>query len=191
MARFKFESNVAGLKELKQQFKAMPKVIQTEVNKATQLAIREAADYAKKEVRANSYATGALHDAITSRMNWKAGRGSFGVARAKTSFGSWGARMVKLRGSLVAARDVPGYEVMQPSRRAHFLEFGTAAHSIKNRKHPGGRAQPFIGPAAKYITPVYLAKLQKAGKLVETKMASTATKGGGYGETGMTIGGRF
>ena len=168
------QAEIIGLRELSRQFKRLPKVAQEKLNKATKWAAGAGADYARKELESNgSVATGALRDAIGARMNWKAGRGSFGVRRLKGDYSKSGERLVKLRGQWIAAKDIPGYESMQPSRRAHFLEFGTASHQIGGlnpRTHPGSRPRPFIGPAAKKVSAPYLARLQAAGKLIENEM---------------------
>jgi|TARA_R110000787_G_scaffold30816_3_gene82296 HK97 gp10 family phage protein len=165
------QAEVVGLREMRNQFKRLPKVAQEKLNTATQWAAGAGADYARKELESNgSVVTGALRDAIGARMNWKAGRGSFGVKRLKGDYSKSGERLIKLRRQWVAAKNVPGYKGLQPASRAHFLEFGTAAHNIKNRHHPGGRPRPFIGPAAKAIAAPYLARLQAAGKLIESEM---------------------
>ena len=162
---------VTGIRELSRQFKRLPKVAQEKLNEATKWAAGAGADYAKKELESNgSVATGALRDAIGARMNWKAGRGSFGIKWLKGDYSESGERLVKMRGQWIAAKNIPGYKNLQPASRAHFIEFGTAAHSIKNRQHPGGRPRPFMGPAAKAIAAPYLARLQAAGKLVESGM---------------------
>ena len=65
------------------------------------------------------------------------------------------------------AKSAQGFTKDQPSRRAHFVEFGT-------RKM---KSEPFMLPAAEAIKAPYLARVLRSGKSIERDMS--------------TVGGRF
>lgn len=49
--------------------------------------------------------------------------------------------------SIIGARSKPGSDGRNPARRAHLIEFGTSAHEVNGRQHPGHPAFPFLRPA--------------------------------------------
>ena len=167
------EAHIRGMRELKSQFQRLPQVVKDETNEATQWAVEAGAALAQQQLRASpSIHTGNLHNHVMSRMNRKAGRGSFGIARAMTSFSSGGGKRVRVKGIVKASsRAKKGYTVDQPSRRAHFVEFGTVRH----------RAEPFMVPATNRVRPLYLARMRGVGRDVETSMNVTQQYFGGTG----------
>lgn len=161
-------AHIQGLRELKAQFQRLPEVVRDRLNAETEWAVRRGVQTAQRNLESNpSIDTGALRDQIGWAMNWKAGRGSFGVKPATTTFRSGGKR-IRIKGIVKSnAKSAQGFTKDQPSRRAHFVEFGT-------RKM---KSEPFMLPAAEAIKAPYLARVLRSGKSIERDMS--------------TVGGRF
>lgn len=158
-----FSANVTGLAELKAQFKRLPDVVQERLNEATEISVQEGARIAQANLmRSPSMNTRALHDHVGWAMNKKAGRGSFGIKRATTVF-NIGGKKVRVKGIIKAGAGggAAGGSKDQPSRRAHFVEFGTVHMA----------AEPFMIPAAESIKAPYLDRCIRAGKDIERDMS--------------------
>ena len=134
--------HIQGMRELKAAFQKLPEVTREQMNEATEWGVREGARRAAANLeRSPSIDTRALHGQVGWAMNRKAGRGSFGIKKATTVFTDLATRKtVRVKGIVRVTSGAHG-SVDQPSRRAHFVEFGTS-------KMP---AEPFMVPAAEEI----------------------------------------
>ena len=161
--------HVQGLREAKAAFQKLPEVVRDNMNDATETSVREGARLAQANLsRSPSIDTRALHDHVGWAMNRKAGRGSFGIKRAVTTFTDLASRKtVRVKGIIrVNSKGGAFGRVDKPSRRAHFVEFGTS-------KMP---AEPFMIPAAESLRGEYLDRCLRAGKDIERDMSAV---GGG------------
>ncbi|OFW37651.1 MAG: hypothetical protein A3J29_06150 [Acidobacteria bacterium RIFCSPLOWO2_12_FULL_67_14b] len=159
--------HVQGLRELKAAFQKLPEIVREHLNDATETSVREGARLAQANLsRSPSIDTRALYDHVGWAMNRKAGRGSFGIKRATTVF-TVGGKKVRVKGLIRAgaggsASTGAGATKDQPSRRAHFVEFGPSTMP----------AEPFVIPAAEAIRADYLDRCVRAGKGIERDMAT-------------------
>lgn len=152
-------AHMAGLREAKAAFQRLPEVTRDRLNGATVTSVQEIARLARINLeRSPSIQTRALYDHVGWSMNWKAGRGSAGIKRATTTL-LVGGRKVRVKGIIRAGAGggAAGGTKDQPSRRAHFIEFGAAHHS----------AEPFMLPATETERPHYLDRCVRAGKDIE------------------------
>ena len=159
--------HIQGLRELKAAFQKLPEITRDRLNDATEVSVQQGARNAQANLqRSPSIDTRALYDHIGWAMNRKAGRGSFGVKKATTTFVS-GGKKIRIKGIVTAnANSAKGWTKDQPSRRAHFVEFGTV------HMH----AEPFMMPAAESIRGVYLARCISAGRDIERDMTAIGAR---------------
>ena len=164
-------AHIQGMRELKAQFQRLPEVVRNIVNDETEWAVQEGARRAQAILRQSpSIQTRALHDHVGWAMHRRAGRGSFGITRATTVFTIGGTR-VRVKGLVRAgaggsARTSQGATRDQPSRRAHFIEFGA-------RHMP---AEPFIVPAAVSVKGDYLDRVVRARTRIERDMSTVGSR---------------
>ncbi len=154
---------IQGMRELQAAFKQLPEIVRENINEATETTVREVARIAQANLeRSPSIDTRALHDHVGWAMNRKAGRGSAGIKRATTVL-NVGGRRLRVKGIIRAGAGggAAGGSKDQPSRRAHFVEFGTA-HAA---------AEPFMLPAAEAQKGPYLDRSLRAGKNIERDMS--------------------
>ena len=163
--------HVQGLRELKAAFQRLPAIVQEHLNDATEITVREGVRHAQAQLQQSpSIDTRALYDHVGWAMNRKAGRGSFGIKRATTTFNVGGKR-VRVKGLIRAgaggsASTSAGATKDQPSRRAHFVEFGTVRMA----------AEPFMLPAAESQRGPYLDRCRRAGAAIERDMSTVGGK---------------
>jgi HK97 gp10 family phage protein len=106
-----------------------------------------------------------LYNAIGYTLTKTNGRGRAGIQNVTTTINVGGKR-IKVKGIVTAgkggsASTASGARVDRPSRRAHFVEFGT-------RRMP---AEPFMIPAAESQVQPYLARCMAAGKQAEQDLS--------------------
>jgi len=169
--------HVQGLREAKAAFQKMPESFRDHLNDATELTVREIVRHARARLQASpSIRTRNLYNAVSWSMNRKNGRGRAGVGSGSTtisnpSLGTIGKSTVKVKGILVAgkggsARTSAGAKLDRPSRRAHFVEFGT-------RHMP---AEPFMVPATESQEKSYLDRCRAAGRKAEKDLANIGSR---------------
>ncbi|HYE85657.1 MAG TPA: HK97-gp10 family putative phage morphogenesis protein [Vicinamibacterales bacterium] len=138
---------------------------------AIETTVLEIARQAKSIVLASpSVQTRALHDHIAAKVIKTSGRGIVGVTAGSTTL-RLGNRRVRVKGIVRAgeggsALTSAGARIDRPSRRAHFVEFGT-------RKMP---AEPFMIPAAERQQGPFLARCQAAGRTIERNVAAVGSR---------------
>jgi len=133
------KAHITGLKEARAAFQALPDVVRENMLDAVTVTVREIARGAQARLQASpSIDTRALHDAVGWRVTKTNGRGRVGILNTP------------------AVGDGE-----RPSRRAHFIEFGT-------RKM---EAEPFMIPAAEAEKEHFRQRAVKAGKGIERDMA--------------------
>jgi HK97 gp10 family phage protein len=165
------ETTVLGLREAKAAFQKMPAAFRDALNDATEVTVREIARNAKARIIASpSIRTRALLNHITWSMNARTGRGRAGVASGTTTLTVNG-RKVRVRGIIIAgkggsARTSQGAKKINPSRYAHFVEFGTV-------RMP---AEPFMLPATEGQKGPYLQRCQAAGRTAERTLANVGSR---------------
>lgn len=74
---------------------------------------------------------------------------------------------------------------VNPTKYAHLVEFGTAAHRVGNRMHPGAKPKPFMRPGWESSSATAMAtmhrrlriEIEKEGQRVAAKAARKAARG--------------
>lgn len=160
-------ASVRGLREAKASFQALPEVFRDRLLAATETTLAEIVRGAKARVLSSpSVQTRNLYNAIGYTLTRSSGRGRAGIMSVTTTI-QVGKRKVRVRGVVTAgtggsALTSAGARVDRPSRRAHFVEFGT-------RNMP---AEPFMVPAADSQKQPYLDRCRAAGKKAEADLAA-------------------
>lgn len=163
--------HIRGLREAKAAFQKLPEVVRANMLDAVETTVREIARGAQARLQASpSIQTRNLYNAVAWRVTKTNGRGRVGITSGTTTI-QIGARKVRVKGIITAGRGgsastSAGAKLDRPSRRAHFVEFGTRHHS----------AEPFMTPAAESQKQPFLVRARAAGKGIERDMA---TVGGG------------
>lgn len=156
--------SVRGLAAAKAAFQALPQIVRERMLEATETTSKEVARGGQARLLASpSIVTRDLYNAVKWAINKKTGRGKAGIAdetftvkeQANFARGVIGGRRIRVRGTVV------GNRLDRPSRRAHFVEFGTQKM----------RAEPFMIPAAEAEKGPYLERAKRAGKSIEQDMA--------------------
>ena len=159
--------HIAGLREAKAAFQALPEVVRARLLSATETTLREVVRLAKMRIAANpSIQTRTLFNAIGYTLNKKSGRGKAGVSNVSTTI-TVGGKTFKVKGLLVAGRGgsastAKGARLIRPSRYAHLIEFG----SRRQRK------EPFMLPAVQSQEQAYLSRCQAQGPAIEKDVAA-------------------
>lgn len=157
------QEHIRGLREAKAAFQALPLAMRTRTNEATETTVREIARGAQSRLQSNpSIRTRTLYNAIGWSQNKNNGRGKAGIANVSSSIMIAGAKKMKIRGTLVPARNIQGQRLMKPTQYGPKVEFGTR-HS---------KAEPFMIPAAKSQEKPYLDRMVAAGREVERDLAA-------------------
>lgn len=169
---------VAGLKEAKAAFQALPEIASDLLNDATELTVREVVRHAQAKLQSSpSIQTRNLYNHVTWSLNRKSGRGKAGIATGSSVIsaqaGHVGKSTIRVKGIVMAGKGggAAGGRLDKPSRRAHFVEFGT--------KHM--KAEPFMIPAAEGQTAPFLNRCKGAGPLIEKGVAAIGMGGQGGG----------
>lgn len=163
--------HIQGLREAKAAFQALEPTFREHMADATETTVREIARGAQARLRSSpSVQTRNLLNAVGWTMNRKNGRGRAGIQNVTTTI-NVGGKKIRVKGIITAGKDgsashAAGARSDRPSRRAHFVEFGT-------RKM---RAEPFMVPAAEAETPHYLARCKDAGKRAEKELAAIGSR---------------
>lgn len=168
--------HVQGLREAKAAFQAMPDAARLRLLSATEMTVREIARGAKQRLQSSpSVRTRALLNHVVWTINKKNGRGRVGISAGSTTIrnpqmGGIGRNTRKIKGIVVrSARG--GARLDMPSRRAHFVEFGTQEM----------KAEPFMIPATEAEQQPYLSRCKGIGRLLEQDVAKI---GGGAAPAG-------
>lgn len=170
-------AHVEGLREAKAAFQALPEIVRDAMLAATEVTVREIARGAKARLQASpSIQTRNLYNAVAWSINKKNGRGRVGIGMGTTTIttqasfarGVIAGRKIRVKGIITAGAGggAAGGRIDKPSKRAHYVEFGT--------KHMP--AEPFMIPAADAEKDHFLARCRAAGRTIETE---TARIGGG------------
>lgn len=160
-------AKIQGLREAKAAFQALPALMRTHLNDATETTLSEIVRHAKAKIQGSpSIQTRSLLNAIAFTLNKNSGRGKVGVSNGSTTI-TMGDRKFRIKGQLRLGRNgsaltSQGAKLIRPSRYAHLVEFGS--------RHM--RAEPFMIPAAKSQEQPYLDRCRRAGKEVERDVAA-------------------
>jgi HK97 gp10 family phage protein len=155
-------NHVAGLKEAKAAFQALPEIVRERMLEATETTVREIARHAQAKISSSpSIQTRSLYNHIAWRVTKTNGRGRVGISTGSTTF-TIGGKKVRVKGIVVAGRGgsaakSAGAKVIRPSRYAHLVEFGSRKMG----------AEPFMIPAAEAEKQPYLQRCVHAGKAIE------------------------
>jgi HK97 gp10 family phage protein len=138
-------SNVIGLEQGRRNVARIPDVFRDRMNDATETTAKEIARGAQARLLASpSIRTRRLYDAVMASINRRTGRGKAGIASGSAMLGD---------------------RLDTPSKRAHFIEFGT-------RHMP---AEPFMIPAADAQKGPYLDRCTHAAALAERDLSISRT----------------
>lgn len=165
------DKHVQGLRAAKAAFQALPEIVRDRMNDATEVTLHEIARHAKGHIQSSpSIRTRALLNSIAFSMNRKSGFGRVGVASARTRIGvlSLG-KTVTVKGHIASSVRADGSvrsELVQPSRYAHLVEYGTS--------HSG--SEPFMTPASEAQRAPHMQRRMHAGKLIERDMAKAGSR---------------
>lgn len=157
-----------GLPSCYAAFKAMPEAFRDSLNDATELTVREIVRNAKARIVASpSIQTRGLLNHIAWSMNYKNGRGRAGVSSGSTVI-TVGTKKLRVKGLVIAGPGggAGGGRLDMPSKRAHFVEFGT-------RHMP---AEPFMRPAAEGQRMAYIHRCEAAGRRTEQTLAHVGSR---------------
>lgn len=157
--------HVQGLREAKAAFQALPAIVRDNLLHATTVTVQQIARGAQARLVASpSIQTRNLYNAVAWSVTKTNGRGRVGITSGQTVFSDLATRKrIRVKG-IVMAGNAGGASgrVDRPSRRAHFIEFGT--------KHMP--AEPFMMPAADAEKGPYLQRCVAAGKGIERDVAA-------------------
>lgn len=165
------QNHVAGLREAKAAFQALPAAMRDRMNEATAVTLSEIVRHAKARLLANpSIQTRTLLNSIAWTLNKNNGRGRAGVANITTTM-NLGGMKVRVKGLVRVGRNgsalkSEGARVIKPVRYAHLVEKGT--------RHQ--KAEPFMVPAAQSQVNPHLERLKRAGKEVERDLATIGSR---------------
>jgi hypothetical protein len=141
MASSVIAGHVQGLREAKAAFQALPDIVRDRMLAATETTLREIQRLARGHlVSSPSIRTRNLYNRVQWTLNRKTGFGRAGIASGSIAKGT---------------------RMDRPSRRAHFVEFGT-------RKM---RAEPFMIPSADAEAQPHVERCRAQGPLIEQDMA--------------------
>lgn len=156
------QGHIQGLRSAKAAFQALPDIVRENMLEATTVTVQQIARIAQGRLLASpSIQTRNLYNAIAWKVTKTNGRGRVGVTSGQTILSNLATRKrVKVKGIIVAGKG--GGAIDRPSRRAHFIEFGTRHHA----------AEPFMIPAAEGQAQPYLQRCREAGKDIERDTAA-------------------
>lgn len=163
---------IRGMRECRAAFKALPEIAREHFLEAARVTASEIARHAQAKLLSSpSVQTRALHDHVMSKVIKQSGRAIAGVSAGTTTF-RVGKRRIRVKGIITAGKGgsalkSEGARIDKPSKRAHFVEFGS-------RRQP---AEPFMIPAAESQEGPYLSRVQAAGRLIERDVANIGMRG--------------
>lgn len=164
------QGHIAGLREAKAAFQALPEITRDAMLGATEITLREIERHAKAKLASSpSIQTRNLYNAVGWTLNRKSGRGRAGIQNVTTRINGKRVKGIVTAGRDGSAATSAGASIDRPARRAHFIEFGT-------RHHP---AEPFMGPAADSQKAAHVDRCHHAGKVIERQTAAIGLAGGG------------
>lgn len=171
--------HVQGLREAKSAFQALPQIARDAYLHATEMTLMEIRRGAQGRILSSpSVNTRRLHDHVNYTLNRKSGFGRVGVTSGSSRIivpsVAGKTRSVRVKGVVVPGRGgsalkSAGARIDRPSRRAHFVEFGTKFMP----------AEPFMVPATTAQKSPYLERIRAAGREIERGVASAANMGRG------------
>lgn len=142
------KGSVRGHIAARKAFKALAPEMQAQLSEATERTVYAVKQRATASVPVD---TGTLRDHVLSRFSPRTGFGRVGIKSGRVAIAGRG-------GSALTAQ---GARVLEASRYAHMVEFGTATTA----------AQPFMLPAAEAERGAYAQRLRTAGKKAERNLA--------------------
>lgn len=157
--------HVRGLSQAKAAFQALPAIVRENLLDATTTTVQQIARIAQSRLQSSpSIQTRNLYNAVAWKVTKSNGRGRVGISSGETILSDLATRKrVKVKGIIIAGRSGGASgRIDKPSRRAHFIEFGT-------RRQP---AEPFMIPAAESQTQPYLQRCLATGKDIERDAAA-------------------
>lgn len=141
------QTKIRGLREAKAAFQALPDIVRDNMLAAAQTTASEIARGAQARLEASpSIVTRNLYRAVAWKVTKTNGRARVGITNATFAVNG---------------------RTDRPSRRAHFIEFGT-------RRAP---AEPFMIPATEAQKQPYLDRCKRAGKGIERDAATIGSRG--------------
>lgn len=152
---------IAGLREAKRAFQALPDVTRTAMLEATSETVQAIAAGARARIqRSPSVQTRTLLNAVAWRVTKTNGRGKVGISPLQTKFTSVTTRRREsFKGRIVVRGG--RQQLARADRYAKFVEFGT-------RKMP---AEPFMIPAVEDQKQPYLDRCRAAGATIAREVA--------------------
>jgi hypothetical protein len=158
---------VHGLRGAKAAFQALPQVAKDRFLHATTVTVKEIVRGAQARLEASpSIQTRNLYRHVASTVSKATGRGRVGISTGTTTISNIALRK-KVRVKGVIVQDSRGRQrIDRPSRRAHFIEFGTRRQE----------AEPFMLPAAEAEKDSYRARAVAAGKQIEADVAAVGAR---------------
>ncbi len=159
--------HVQGLREAKAAFQALPQIVRDRMLNATEVTVREIARGGQARLQASpSIQTRALYNHVAWSISKTTGRGRVGITSGTTTIANLQTRKtVRVKGLIVQGRDGK-QRIDRPSRRAHFIEFGTRFMD----------AEPFMIPSADAEKANFLARAIAAGKAIEADVANVGSR---------------
>jgi HK97 gp10 family phage protein len=155
-------ATITGVDKAIAALKRAPDVFRDRLNYATAATGKEIARGAQARLASSpSIQTRNLYNAVASTMSRKTGRGKVGISAGSTRIGKLRVKGFVKAGRGGSARHSEGASVDYPSKRAHFVEFGT-------RHMP---AEPFMLPAADAQKQPYVDRCTAAAKQAEQDLA--------------------
>ena len=172
---FAVQGHIAGLRQAKAAFQALPELTRDAMAAATFTTVSEIARIAKQKLLANgSIQTRTLYNAIGFTMNTKNGRGRVGIQNVTTRVSNdlSSKRTFRVKGRVVTTVGRSGVatsRIVRPSKYGHLVEFGGRGGKM--------RAAPFMLPAAENQKAPYLDRCKRAGKVIEQQTAAIGARG--------------
>jgi HK97 gp10 family phage protein len=159
--------HIRGLREAKAAFQALPEIEREARLDAVTITAQQIVRHAQAHLRASpSIQTRALLNAVGFQVTKTNGRARVGIMSVTTTIANLATRTtVKVKG-IIRQSSSGRQTIDKPSRRAHFIEFGT-------RRQP---AEPFMKPAADKERQPYIARVIAGGKKIERDMAAIGSR---------------
>lgn len=160
------EKHIQGLRSAKAAFQALPSIVRDNMLQATTDTVAAIARGAQARLeRSPSIQTRNLYRSVTWSVTKSNGRGRVGIGDRTFTVMPDAATKVRVKGILTSRGRRTFLD--RPSRRAHFVEFGTRDM----------QAEPFMMPAAESQKQPYLDRSKRAGKGIERDAAAIGMRG--------------
>jgi HK97 gp10 family phage protein len=155
-------ATIKGLIEARAAFQRLSEVFRERLADASATTASEIARGARARLLSSpSIRTRSLYNAVTFTSSRRTGWAKAGIAPGSTSIGGVRVKGLVTTGKGGSASHAAGASIDIPSKRAHFVEFGT-------RHMP---AEPFMIPSAEAQKLPYLDRCSRAGKLAEQDLS--------------------